>query len=132
MATQAIIIKIKTPTNTKGARIVVSMDGVSKEYNYCHALDTEANAMAGVRSYMEYRGLEGDFALGENGSASYVAVMLPPRYVKARDAVIAVRRAMSQGDLHGNPHAKQWGQQITDLTDGVQKDGFAREYLQSL
>lgn len=134
MATMAISIKFTTPTATRGARVIASVASGkgSFTYGYNHELSTEENAAAAARSALVDLGWEGDFVLAELGGASYVATLIPERYLKARDAVIAVRRAMSEGDLHGNPHAKEWGQKITDLTDGVQKGGFASEYLRSL
>lgn len=132
MAQQAITIKFRTPTATRGARVSASSPAGAREYAYAHELTTEENAHAAARSFIEDMGWNEEFVIGSTGDASYVAVMLPTRFAKARDAVIKVRKAMSQGDLHGNPHCKQWGQAITDLTDGIQKDGFAAEYLRSL
>lgn len=135
MATLAIKITFTTPTATKPARVVASIarTGNKFEYAYNNELSTEQNAEAAARSAISDFGWGNvQFVLAELDSASYVASIIPLRYIRARDAVIAVRKAMSQGDLHGNPHAKQWGQQITDLTDGVQRDGFASEYARSI
>jgi hypothetical protein len=135
MATMAIKIKFTTPTASRGARVVASAARIKESFSYAynHELSTEQNAQAGARSAILDLGWgEHDFVLAELDSATYVASIIPDRYIKARDAVIAVRKAVSRGDLNGNPHCKEWCQKITDLTDGIQPGGFALEYTRSI
>lgn len=135
MATMAIKIKFTTPTASRGARVLASAARTKESfsYSYNHELSTEQNAEAAARSAIIDLGWgDHDFVLAELDSGTYVASIIPARYIKARDAVIAVRKAISQGDLSGNPHCKEWGQKITDLTDGVQPGGFALEYTRSI
>lgn len=125
---QALKISFTTPTNTHGARIKVSALQATKRYGYDHCLSTDDNVEAAAKQFMVDMQWPGELSIGNLGDGVYVATVIPRRFIKARDAVILARRAISQGENNGNVHCKQWGQAITDLTDGVQRDGFAAEY----
>lgn len=126
---QAIQIQFTTPTATRGARVKAFGQGATiVMVGYDHGLTLEENAQAALDVFLlENPSWAGEWVLGSVGN-DFVAVMIPKRFVQARDAVILTRRAMSAGENNGNPHAKPWGQAITDLTDGNQGPAFAAEY----
>lgn len=125
---QAIMIKFTTPSASTGARVKLACGSHKAVYGYDHSTDTVGNARACVKQFLSDLNWDYEYEVGSLGDGSYCAVMIPERYIKAADAVVGVRRAISRGDLNGNPHSKQWVQSITDLTDGGQKDGFAVQY----
>lgn len=131
---QALKISFTTPTATHGARVKVEAPQGTKKYGYDHALSNEGNAKAAAERYVKEMNWPGELTIGHLKDAVYVAVFIPDRFLKARDAVIAARVAIREGDMRsGNPHTKKWCQRITDLTDGVAlrgEDGFSREYME--
>lgn len=131
MAT-AIKITFTTPSSKSGARVVAKAQGAAMtRVGYDHGLTLEENARAAVAAFLVTNSEWGnisDWAIGSMGDSDFVAVMIPRRYLLARDAVLLTRQAISQGENNGNAHAKRWGQAITDLTDGIQPDGFSSAY----
>lgn len=131
MAT-AIKISFITPSSSRGARVKAFASGAAMAtVGYDHALDLQGNAEAALAAFLLTNsewGSASDWALGTMGDSDFVAVLIPRRYIKARDAVLLARQAISQGENNGNAHAKAWGQAITDLTDGIQPDGFSGHY----
>lgn len=131
MAT-AIKITFTTPSRSRGARVKAFARGAAMAtIGYDHSLNLQGNAEAALAAFLLTNsewGSASDWALGDIGDSDFVAVLIPRRYIKARDAVLLTRQAISQGENNGNAHAKTWGQAITDLTDGVQPDGFASAY----
>lgn len=130
---QAITIKITTPSASRGARVkAFAIGGGIVTIGYDHGLDAQGNAEAALNAFLAERpDWAGEWAIGSI-DCDYVAVMIPRRFVQARDAVILARRAISAGENNGNPHAKPWGQAITDLTDGNQGAAFAAEYCSAV
>ena len=131
MAT-AIKITFTTPSSSRGARVKAFARGAAMAtVGYDHALDLEGNARVALAAFLltnsEWGSLS-DWAIGNLGDSDFVAVLIPLRYIKARDAVLLTRQAISQGENNGNAHAKRWGQAITDLTDGIQPGGFSAAY----
>lgn len=127
MAT-AIQIKFTTPSGTRGARVkAFAAPGKTVMLAYDHELSHQQNAEAALHAFL-CENHWGEYTIGSLGNGDFVAVKLPEKYGKARNAVLITRRAISQGEHNGNPHCKAWGQAITDLTDGIQPDSFSSEY----
>lgn len=131
MAT-AIKISFTTPSATRGARVKAFARGAAMAtVGYDHAFDLEGNARIALAAFLltnsEWGNLS-DWTMGNLGDSDFIAVLIPRRYIKARDAVLLARQAISHGENNGNAHAKAWGQAITDLTDGIQPDGFSGHY----
>lgn len=127
MAT-AIKITFTTPSGTRGARVkATALGGKMVTAGYDHSLTLQGNAEMALDLFLAENPW-GEYSLGNIGDSDFVAVQVPRKFIKARDAVLITRRAISQGEHNGNPHCKAWGQAITDLTDGVQPDGFSSEY----
>lgn len=128
MAT-AIKVTITTPTSVRGVRVKATGPGFKiASLGYDHELSLIGNAQAALEVFLVENRIPMDYELAPLGNGDFVAVQIPERFIKARDAVIGVRRAISRGDLSGNPHTKQWVQAITDLTDGNQGPAFTNEY----
>ena len=131
MAT-AIKITFTTPSATRGARVKAFARGAAMAtVGYDHGLDPQGNAEAALAAFLLTNsewGSASDWTIGSMGDSDFVAVLIPRRYIKARDAVLLARQAISHGENNGNAHAKVWGQAITDLTDGIQPDGFSSAY----
>lgn len=129
MAT-AIKITFTTPTAARPARVKAFAIGAKMvSFSYDGRATNLQNAEQALAKFLEENNWDAVYELGAIGDGDYVAVQIPQRFIKARDAVIATRRAMSRGEHNGNPHCKPWGQAIADLTDGVSiRDGFSREY----
>lgn len=130
---QAINIKFMTPTASRGARVKAFAIGAGMvSLPYDHELDNAQNAEAALAEFLiKFPSWKGEWVIGAQ-EHDYVAVMIPERFVKARDAVILTRRAISAGENNGNPHCKPWGQAITDLTDGNQGKAFTAEYANAV
>lgn len=131
---QALKISFTTPTATHGARVKVEAPQATKKYAYDHELSTEENAKAAAEQFRKEMNWPGELTIGHLKDSVYVGVFVPSRYLRARDAVLATRVAIREGDLSGNPHAKQWVQRVTDLTDGVVLTGdmsFSHEYSET-
>lgn len=133
MAT-AIKVTFTTPTAARGARVKAFAIGAKMvTLGYDHDLGNFQNAEAALAAFLKENNWDATYELGALGDGDYVAVAIPSRFLKARDAVIGARRAISRGDMSGNPHSKQWVQEITDLTDGVSvRDSFSREYSEAV
>lgn len=130
---QALMIKFTTPTSTRGARVKVQAGSHSKTYAYDHELTTVGNVHGCVKQFLsDMHWVEEVYEIGSFGDGNFCAVAVPRKFLKARDAVILARRAISAGENNGNVHCKPWGQAVTDLTDGVQPDGFAVEYASAV
>lgn len=129
MAT-AIKITFTTPTAARPARVKAFAIGAKMvSFSYDGRATNFQNAEQALVKFLEENKWNAVYELGAIGDGDYVAVQIPERFIKARDAVIATRRAISRGDLFGNPHCKEWANKVTDLTDGISiRDGFSREY----
>lgn len=126
---KAIVINFTVPTGTSAARITAECQGACPIVaEYAPELTLEQNAKQALDCFiLTNPNWAGEWALG-SFDGGFIAVMVPERFVKARDAVILTRRAISSGESNGNAHCKPWGQAITDLTDGNQGQAFASEY----
>lgn len=127
MAT-AIKITFTTPSGTRGARVkATALGGKMVTAGYDHSLTLQGNAEMALGLFLAENPW-GEYSLGNLGDSDFVAVLIPRRYLKARDAVLLARQAISHGENNGNAHTNAWGQAITDLTDGIQPDGFSADY----
>lgn len=125
----ALMIRFNTPNAQGHSKVhVTACDGFMAIYDYDINRSREENAASAAQKAFAGLGMSADFELGKLPNFHYCATQVAERFVKARDAVILTRQAISKGENNGNPHARAWGQAITDLTDGVQADGFAKEY----
>lgn len=125
------VLKIRmTIPNGKGlCKIhVTGQNGFMAIYDFDADINMDENAQIAAIKACAVLGLSADVQVGKVCAGEYCAMPVPERFVKARDAVILTRQAISKGENNGNPHARAWGQAITDLTDGVQADGFSKEY----
>lgn len=125
----ALMIRFNIPNAAGFSKIhVTACDGFLAIYDFDGNLNLDQNAHAVAQKAFAALGLSADFEVGKLPNLHYCATQVPERFVKARDAVILTRQAISKGENNGNPHTRVWGQAITDLTDGVQANGFANEY----
>ena len=118
---QAIITKYQGPTYTKGSRVKATCDAGSITLQWDHALNTQENhevAAAALRVKLGW-GTEthGELISGQLPTGAFCHVFMPKEYVKAREAVMLTRLAISKGENNGNPHGRPWGKAITELTD---------------